>query len=119
MTGEATKTHSFLESFSNKALPGTTAIIGFPLDLTCTYRSGTKNGPEAIRKASDSIESYSPFLDRDLLDMPFCDLGDVELPTESLDVCLTVIRKSIFDLLDKIYECRGAPMCAPVFFMIL
>ena len=94
----------FLESFSGDVLPGTRSIIGFPLDRTCTYRNGTGQGPQAIRRASDSIESYSPFLDRDLLDAPFCDLGDVAFPPGPVEESLNVIRKSVFGLLKR--ECR-------------
>ena len=54
-------------------------IIGFGFDGTACFRKGTKNGPNAIREASEGIESYSPYLDRDLENIEFYDLGDVPL----------------------------------------
>lgn len=106
-TGLADGRLRFLECFSGEVLPGTPAITGFPLDRTCTYRNGTGHGPDAIRRASDSIESYSPFLDRDLLDAPFCDSGNAVLPGGSVEDSLSVVRKHVFELLRR--GCR--PIC--------
>jgi len=87
---------SFLESFSKEIIPGRPAIIGCPLDLTSTYRSGSAYGPVAIRAASDSIETYSPVQDRDLQDSPFSDLGDIRLPDGSVEASLEAIRKRVY-----------------------
>lgn len=43
-------------------------------------RKGADRGPQDLRIASDSIETYSLILGRDLEDLPLADLGDVELP---------------------------------------
>lgn len=63
----------------SKTIPADYTIIGYPLSLTATYRGGTDQGPSAIRKASDSIESYSPVTDRDLEDYNIVDVGDMEI----------------------------------------
>ncbi len=55
------------------------ALFGAPLDITETFRSGTHGGPSAVRSMSDSLESYSPELDRSLDDVTFVDLGDLPL----------------------------------------
>src|SRR5579871_3161135 len=56
------------------------ALFGAALDLTESFRSGAHGGPAAIRYMSDSLESYSPRLDRDLTDCGgVVDLGDVAL----------------------------------------
>lgn len=68
---------AFLESHSSKPIKDRPALFGCPFDQTSTFRSGSDFGPNAIREASDSIETYSPFLDRDLEDLKFSDLGDV------------------------------------------
>lgn len=76
---------SFLSAKAHPS-PGL-AILGAPYDATSTFRGGSRYGPEAIRWASQSIESYSPVLQRDLDDMPFSDLGDVDtdgLPPEGV-----------------------------------
>lgn len=58
-------------------------ILGVPYDRTQSYRRGAALGPQAIREASQSIESYSPALDRDLEELRLTDLGD--LPVNDLE----------------------------------
>lgn len=52
-------------------------LFGVPLDVTETFRPGCADGPDAIRSASDSIETYSPFSDRDLEEYRVVDLGNM------------------------------------------
>src|SRR5262249_31572708 len=59
--------------------PGTPMLLGIPYDATSSFRRGSRWGPSAIRLASDSIETYSPLLDRDLDQLPFVDAGDLEV----------------------------------------
>jgi len=54
-------------------------IFGVPFDGTASYRPGTRFGPSAIRQEIDGIETYSPYLDRDLSDYKICDLGDMSM----------------------------------------
>jgi len=56
-----------------------THIIGFGFDGTACFRKGTRNGPDGLRAVSEDIESYSPYLDADLFDLPFVDLGNLSL----------------------------------------
>lgn len=56
-----------------------THIIGFGFDGTACFRKGTKDGPDGLRSVSEDIESYSPYLDADLHDQPFYDLGNLQL----------------------------------------
>lgn len=55
-------------------------LLGCPLDVTSSFRSGSKFGPESLRRASWTLETYSPYLDMDLEDIDFSDMGDLELP---------------------------------------
>ncbi|PRP95374.1 Agmatinase [Enhygromyxa salina] len=55
------------------------ALVGVPYDGAVTYRGGASEGPEALRLASDSIETYCPKLDRSLDDFSYVDLGDLDL----------------------------------------
>ncbi len=55
-------------------------ILGCPLDVTSSFRSGSKFGPESLRRASWPLEPYSPDLNLDLEDMDLFDAGDLELP---------------------------------------
>lgn len=54
-------------------------ILGVPFDATSTFRSGSRAAPAAIRWSSQSIETFSPVLGRDLEEAPLFDAGDVEL----------------------------------------
>ncbi len=55
-------------------------IFGAPYDGTCSYRPGTRFASAAIRNESYGIETFSPYQERDLLDYPIFDGGDLELP---------------------------------------
>ena len=65
------------------------AIFGVPFEGVVNLRRGADQGPHDLRLASDSIETYSPALDRDLEDLSLADLGDCQLgsgsPREQLD----------------------------------
>ena len=56
------------------------AVFGIPYDGTTSYRPGTRFGPAAIRAEMYGLETYSPYLDKDLDDCKVCDLGDIEIP---------------------------------------
>jgi agmatinase len=64
-------------------------LFGIPFEGTVNLRRGADQGPRDLRLASDSIETYSPALERDLEDLAMADLGDCELgagsPREQLD----------------------------------
>lgn len=62
---------------SNGILSNSIHLIGFEFDGTACFRKGTKDGPNALRNVSDGIESYSPYLDADLDDVQFYDLGNL------------------------------------------
>ncbi len=71
-------------------------LFGIPFEGTVNLRTGADRGPRDLRVLSDSIETYSPALDRDLEDLAICDLGDCELgegrPRERLDRAREEIR---------------------------
>jgi agmatinase len=64
-------------------------LFGIPFEGRVNLRHGADQGPRALRAASDSIETYSPALDRDLEDLGIADIGDCQLgtgsPREQLD----------------------------------
>lgn len=55
------------------------ALFGIPFEGSVNLRRGADRGPRDLRLASDSIETYSPALERDLEDLGMADLGDCEL----------------------------------------
>ncbi|HEY2596516.1 MAG TPA: agmatinase [Chloroflexota bacterium] len=67
------------------------AIFGAPLDLSESFRSGARHGPGAVRSMSESLETYTPVLDRDLEDLRLRDLGDLDLNSMSIEVAIDAI----------------------------
>src|SRR5947208_15469117 len=55
-------------------------VYGIPFEGRVNLRKGADAGPRDLRLASDSIETYSPILDRDLDDLALADIGDCVLP---------------------------------------
>lgn len=68
-------------------------LFGCPFDGTASFRPGARFGPEAIRSVSDGLESYSPLLDADLEELPYCDLGDLPLAPGDVAGALARIRE--------------------------
>ena len=52
-------------------------LFGVPYDRTCSFRGGSRWGPDAIREASHNFESYMMDHGRDLLEVKFHDLGNL------------------------------------------
>lgn len=69
-------------------------ILGCPYDGSASFRPGARFGPSAIRKASWGIETYSPYLRRDLSRLKIHDMGDLELPLGEKNLSLDLIRKA-------------------------
>jgi len=68
------------------------ALLGCPFDGAASFRKGARLGPEAMRSASESLESYSPRLDKDLSEVSLCDLGDLDLSCDAIPSALASIR---------------------------
>jgi len=75
-------------------------IFGVPYDGTASYRPGTRFGPSAIRQEIDGIETYSPYLDRDLSDYKICDLGDMPMHFGSTEKALDKVRHEVRNILN-------------------
>jgi agmatinase len=58
-------------------------ILGVPFDVTSTYRTGARFGPNAIRQASLNIETYSFRTGIDIEDLQLHDLGDLDISTDT------------------------------------
>lgn len=75
-------------------------IFGAPFDSTTSYRPGARFGSAAIRHESYGLETYSPYLDRDLEDINVYDAGDLELPMGSAEKALNDISTITAEILD-------------------
>lgn len=76
-------------------------LFGIPFDGTTSFRPGTRFAMQAIRPDSYGLETYSPYLERDLEDMAIYDSGDVELPLgntqKTMDAILSYTRSIVAD----------------------
>ncbi len=72
-------------------------LYGMPMDWTVSFRPGSRFGPARIREMSVGLEEYSPYLDRDLVDVKYFDAGDIPLPfgnpQKSLDMIEEFVEK--------------------------
>lgn len=87
------KNSSFLESrddYRNARI----ILLGVPLDITSSFRTGSREAPQAVRAASQGLEDYSPRLDRDLGECAVYDAGDLLLPLGNLQACLNRIGQA-------------------------
>jgi agmatinase len=75
-------------------------MLGLPFDGTVSYRSGSRFAPELIRLASWGLEEYSPYADKDINDVNFHDVGDLEFPLGNTYKSLDLIRKNV----EQIYK---------------
>lgn len=76
-------------------------LMGCPLDATSSFRGGTKFAPDSIRKASWTLETYSPYLRRDLDDVAFFDTGNLELRPGNLEYSLQLIEGAVAEMAGK------------------
>ena len=64
-------------------------LIGIPFDGTASFKPGARFAPDAIRHASQGIESYSPYLNTDLTEFQIYDSGNMDisfsLPEKTMD----------------------------------
>jgi agmatinase len=81
-------------------------LLGCPYDGSASFRPGARFGPSAIRKASWGIETYSPYLQRDLSRLKTHDIGDLELPLGEKRLSLDLIRKAA----QKIFSANKFPI---------
>jgi agmatinase len=58
-------------------------VFGVPFDVTSTFRTGARFGPNAIRQASLNIETYSFRTGLDVEDLQLHDLGDLNISTDT------------------------------------
>jgi agmatinase len=87
---------SFLSARAPGAVPpGGPALYGVPYDATASFRRGSRFGPDAIRWASDSIETYSPVLDRDLESLVFVDGGNLAVDGLEPEAMVKTIRRQL------------------------
>lgn len=82
-----------------------TVIFGAPFDSTTSFRPGTRFASPAMRNESFGIETYSPYIDKDMEDISVFDAGDLELCFGNTQSAL----KAIEDFENKIFSDNKIP----------
>ncbi|KXZ39918.1 agmatinase [Alkalithermobacter thermoalcaliphilus JW-YL-7 = DSM 7308] len=75
-------------------------MFGAPFDGTCSFRPGSRFAGYRVRVESYGLETYSPYLDKDLLDKKVCDSGDLELPFGNKNRALDIIYEYSKQIID-------------------
>ncbi len=73
-------------------------VFGVPFDVTSTYRTGARFGPNAVRQASLNIETYSFRTGIDVEDLLLHDLGDLHISTSPRKT-VEMLKNVVADLL--------------------
>ncbi len=69
------------------------SILGIPLDMTSSFRSGYREAPLSIRVAAQSLEYFSMRFNISIEDFLYVDEGDVLLPQDGVPRALDVVRE--------------------------
>ena len=81
-------------------------LFGVPFDGTTSFKPGARFAPAAMREDSWAIESYSPYLDKDLEDLKLFDYGNLELPFGDKMKALSIIEETV----DEIVQAGKIPI---------
>jgi agmatinase len=74
---------NFFSGFQKSFEEADYVVLGVPFDVTSTFRTGARFGPNAIRMASLNIETYSFRSGVDVEDLRLHDLGDLHVSTDT------------------------------------
>lgn len=74
-------------------------IFGAPFDGTTSYRPGTRFASRVMRAESYGLETYSPYQDKDIMDLSVFDGGDLDLPFGNVQAVLRMIEEKTDDIL--------------------
>ncbi|WP_170556907.1 agmatinase [Ruegeria atlantica] len=78
------------------------AVLGIPMDIGTSWRSGTRFGPKQIRSESAMIRPYNMASSAAPFDsLQIADIGDLAINTFSLAESLKIIKESYDSILDQ------------------
>lgn len=96
MTAQKSCFIGFEDEFENSRA----VLFGVPFDGTTSFKPGARFAPNAMREDSWAIESYSPYLDKDLEDLKLFDYGNLELPFGDKKNALRMIQEHTHKIID-------------------
>ncbi|MCY6372041.1 agmatinase [Clostridium ganghwense] len=79
--------------FDNEYEESKIVVFGSPFDGTTSFRPGTRFASNVMRSESYGLETYSPYLDKDLEDVNVFDGGDLEFPFGNTEKVLAMINE--------------------------
>lgn len=74
-------------------------MVGLPYDGTCSFKPGSRFGPEMARHACWNLENYSPYQDKDIEEANFYDAGELEFPFGNKEETLRIIYENVKEVL--------------------
>ncbi len=78
------------------------AILGAPFDMGTTYRSGTRFGPQAIRRISALYSTYSYEFGVDLREqLTACDLGDIFVIPGNIEKTFDQVSRAVSHVVEN------------------
>ncbi|PLY07517.1 MAG: agmatinase [Arcobacter sp.] len=86
--------------FENSFEESKAVLFGAPFDGTTSFKPGARFAPSAMREDSWGLESYSPYLDKDLEDLKLFDYGNLELPFGDKKNALRMIQEHVQEIID-------------------
>lgn len=76
------------------------------MDLTVSFRPGSRLGPTRIREVSYGLEEYSLYLEDSLDNKLYCDVGDLDIPPGNVQRNLALIG----DIVRRIFDDGKIPI---------
>jgi len=76
-------------------------IFGVNYDGTTSYKSGARFGPNAIRMASQSLETYCPILNKDLNKLGYLDFGSLSIDLNNTESIIDKVSYATKHIIDK------------------
>ena len=76
-------------------------IFGVDYDGTTSYKPGTRFGPNAIRNVSQSLETYCPYLEKDLEDIKYFDFGKLLIDLKDSNSVIQKVYKATRYLIEN------------------
>jgi agmatinase len=85
-------THSALNGCGADYENASAVLFGAPFEHSAEHRRGTAGAPSAIRKASASIETFSPYIRADMADFRIFDSGDLDISNKDVMTALDAVE---------------------------
>ena len=76
-------------------------IFGVNYDRTCSFKSGARFGPNAIRQVSSCLETFCPKLGKDLEDFNYVDFGSLKINEKDSKSVIESVKSATNYLISK------------------